>query len=112
MKETEKNLSANKDAFVALLSELKHFLKNDAIFSKAASEYFDCNFTMGNNGKLVCLILKYVDSAFSCCGWTEWWVFDDDFGENDLIVSHLGREYILKTPEQLYDFLTLLKQKK
>lgn len=94
-----------KEIFVLLINALEKQCKEDEDTRKALSPVFSES-TIIIHTKLITDIISVIDQSTNTDGWVDWWIWENDFGRKKLEVTENGKEVTIKTPGQLYDFIT------
>ncbi len=94
----------SKKKFCEILQQIKEQEKIDTDFSKALETVCDSWCIYGTNNKIYKALWDLLKDIFEDEGeWISWWMYEDV--EKVVTYKDSKKKTILKTPEQLYDFL-------
>ena len=95
--------------FESLFTPIIKFLDESDRINDSLETLFPSSFVCSEHGNE--LLLYYIDLAENYLeldgDWFNWFVFENDMGERELSAFNDEKEYIIKSIEDLYDFLTL-----
>jgi hypothetical protein len=100
-----------KELFVKTLVAIDNQLKADREFAENLSKAFKFAFEpnlLPDNHYLANALIELLQTIFNdndADSWIEWWIFENDFGRNNLEVRVKDVAVELKNNDDFYDFL-------
>jgi len=100
--------------FIKAIEAIKKQQEKELKFCDALEDMIDGNFVPQMSTDILSALLDCLQDIFNDKdNWTDWWIYEKDFGKDKKITANYknGRQIKLDTIEDLYNFLKKNKKK-